>query len=189
MNQEKSADVASGITQYFGLPEAELKEPLVCHVMQILNISESKEKALEEWRYYQNPNTAPFERMEHVYRPIIYGIDLETPEPEQKARSVKATYKLLLRDCFGNYFYAIELEELPFLRPGTNTTKTPLPIPLGGCITLGKGTLIADGFVLMKKHLCTYQEPDPFSELTKSLNENLVGKNIEMIEHLLNDLK
>lgn len=166
-----------------------MNSSLVCHVMQIFNVSESKEKALEEWKYYQNPNRAPFERMEHVSRPIIYGVDLDSSEPEQKTRSSKATYKLLLRDSFANYFYAIELEEIPFLRSRNVTTNNPLPIPLGGRIILQEGSQVAEGIVLLRKHQCTYLGPDPNSEMTKLLNDGVVEKTIEMIERLLKDHK
>lgn len=176
-----------GISQYFGVAEAELGEPIKCHIIQIFNIAESREKSLEEWRYYQNPNKAPFERMEHVSRPIVYGIDLDTPEQEQKARSIKATYKLLLRDIYGNYFYAVEIEELSFLRSKTKSEKTPINIQLGGSMLLKEGTVIADGVVLLRKHQFTYLPADPASELTRQLNENIVGRTIEMIERLLSE--
>ncbi|KAJ8146365.1 hypothetical protein OY671_000587 [Metschnikowia pulcherrima] len=182
MSSENTED---GIRQYFGQPEARLNAPISCQVMQIFNVSESKEKALEEWRYYHNPNKAPFERMEHVSRPIIYGVDLDATEHEQKARSSKATYKLLLRDPTDNYFYAVELEDLPFLRPQSSSTKSPLPIVLGGKLTLQHGTLVSDGIVLLRKHQCAYEDPDPASESTKSLNEDIVQNTIDLLERLL----
>ncbi|GEQ66471.1 hypothetical protein JCM33374_g134 [Metschnikowia sp. JCM 33374] len=182
-----STGIGNGIRQYSGLPEAKLNAPLVCHIIQMFNVSESKEKALEEWKYYQNPNKAPFERMEHVSRPIIYGVDMDTPELEQKARTSKATYKFLLRDSFGNYFYGVELEELPFLRSRAAATKTPLPVPLGGRMVLQQGTLVAEGIALLKRNQCTYSDPDPVSELTRLLNDGIVDKAVELIEKLLKE--
>lgn len=173
------------IADYIGKPNAALASPLPCHIIQIVNVAESKEKTLEEWKYYHNPNTAPFERMEHVSRPVVYGIDLDTSEHETKTLVSKGTYKLLLRDQFENYFYAVELEEIPFLHPREKATNNPLPIPLGGRVILHKGTTVCEGMVLLRKHQCNYLGVDMDSELSKQLNDGVVKKYIDIMEQQL----
>lgn len=169
-------------SDHIGKGEATLASPITCHIIHIVNVAESKEKTLEEWRYYQNPNTAPFERMEHVNRPIIYGIDLDAAE-QQKPTTTKATYKLLLRDSSNNYFYGIEIDDLPFLRPREKTTTNPLPMPLGGKLLLQKGTTVCDGVVFLKKNQCLYIGPDDV--LGSTLNSGVVKKYIDIMEKQL----
>lgn len=171
------------VADYIGQSNASLPSPVTCYIMQIVNVAESKEKTLDEWRYYHNPNTAPFERMEHVNRPVIYGIDLDQQENEKKP-VVRGTYKLLLRDQHENYFYAVELEEIPFLHPRENSTQTPLPIPLGGKIVLQKGTTVCQGIVLLRRHQCSYVG-DVNSELARQLNDGVVKKYIDIMEREL----
>lgn len=166
-------------SDYAGRADAQLPAPVSCNIIHIANVAESIEKNLEEWKYCQNPNTARFERMEHVNRPVIYGVDLDLQEKEHKP---SGTYKLLLRDSHDNYFYAVELEEMPFLHPREKTTSNPLPIPLGGSLVLQKGTTVCEGIVLLRKHQCNYLGADPDSELLKQLNSGIVEKYIEMME-------
>lgn len=172
-------------TDYIGKPDSSLTSPVTCHIIQIDNVAESKEKILEEWKYYHNPNTAPFERMEHVSRPIVYGIDLDASEQEPRALVTKGTYKLLLRDNFDNYFYAVEFEEIPFLHPREKATNNPLPIPLGGKLVLQPGTSVCEGIVLLRKHQCNYLGVDMNSELARHLNEGVVKKYIDIMERQL----
>lgn len=173
---------------YAGKPKASLDSPVTCHILQIVNVTESKEKALEDWKYYHNPNTALFERMEHVNRPVIYGIDLDATENDPKPHTQKATYKLLLRDLAENYFYALELEDLPFLHPRDKNADNPLPIPLGGRLLLQRGTQVSDGIVLLKRSSCTFLGPDP-GPLASQLNGDIVEKHIEILEKQLAALK
>lgn len=171
--------------EYADKPDTPLTSPLTCTIIQITNVALSKEKTLEEWKYYHNPNTAPFERMEHVNRPIIYGIDLEATDQVAKPLSAKATYKLLLRDQHENYFYALEMEEILFLHPREKSTNNPLPVPLGGRVVLQKGTIVRYGMVLLRKHQCNYLGVDMNSDLAKQLNDGVVKKYIDMIEQQL----
>lgn len=172
------------VSQYSGKHNATLTAPVPCNIIQIVNVAESKEKTLEEWKYYHNPNTAPFERMEHVSRPVIYGIDLDSQESDAKT-TVKGTYKLLLRDHHDNYFYAVELEEIPFLHPREKATNNPLPIPLGGKLVLQKGSLVCEGVVLLRKQQCSYLGVDVNSDLAKQLSDGVVRKYIDIMEHQL----
>ncbi|SGZ56743.1 CIC11C00000002082 [Sungouiella intermedia] len=173
------------ITDYADKPDIPLTSSVSCNIIQITNVAQSKEKTLEEWKYYHNPNTAPFERMEHVSRPVIYGIDLEETEQVAKVSSAKATYKLLLRDQNNNYFYALEMEEIPFLHPREKSTNSPLPIPLGGRVMLQKGTIVHYGMVLLRKHQCNYLGVDMNSDLAKQLNDGAVKKYIDVMEQQL----
>lgn len=165
---------------------ATLPEPVPCNIIQVINVSESKEKILEEWRYYHNPNTALFERMEHISRPVIYGVDVDSNET-QRVSTAHTTYKLLLRDAHGNYFYGIELEELPFLHPRESTTANPLPIPLGGRVVLQRGTEVRSGIALLRRHQCLYLGVDASSDLARTLNDGVVEKYIDIMEHMLRE--
>lgn len=170
---------------YADKPDTPLASPISCNIIHITNVALSKEKTLEEWKYYHNPNTAPFERMEHVSRPVIYGIDLEATEQVSKPPSVRAIYKLLLRDHQENYFYALEMEEIPFLHPREKTTNNPLPIPLGGRVMLQKGSTVHYGMVLLRKHQCNYLGVDMNSDLANQLNDGVVKKYIDVMEQQL----
>lgn len=163
-----------------------LLSSITCTVLLVFVISESKEKILEEWRYCNDPNTAPFERVEHANRPVIYGIDFDdTEDGNQLQTSGKALYKLLLQDNDGHVFYAFEIEELPFLHPSVKSTENPLPIPMGGKLELFKGTVVSYGFVLLRRNSCRYQAPNLGSEFSQKLNDGLVQKYIEMLERQL----
>lgn len=170
--------------KFKGSEEFRLEEPIKCFIHFILNITDSVEKTLEEWQYYHNPNTAPFERMEHVGRPVIYGIDMESLETESSAKVSKTTYKLILKDTSDNYFYAVELDELPFLRPREKTTKNPLPIPLGGCLEIMKGAMVADGIVLLHSSVCKYLGEGVNPVLVQQLNDQVVQKYINFLRQL-----
>lgn len=160
-----------------------LPEPVSCNIIQINNVSVSREKLLEEWRYYDNPSAVPFERMENVSRRVIYGIDLDEKD-NPGVLSHHATYKLLLRDASDNYFYAIELEELPFLHPREMNNTNPLPIPLGGRVIIQRGTAVRDGIVLLRRHQCLYLGVDMNGDLARNLNEGIVKKYVEILEKL-----
>lgn len=163
-----------------------LSHAVTCRITLILNISESKEKNLEEWRYFNDPNTAPFERVEHANRPVIYGIDLETQESDVTPNSTgKALYKLSLVDDVGQAFYGLEVEELLFLHPNNKTTQTPLPIPLGGTLVLHKGTCISYGLIMLRNNQCSYTAPDPDNQLSQTINDGLVQKYIEVLDRQL----
>ena len=172
---------AFNVHDYINVEEFSLPQAVSCHILQIVNIAESREKSLEEWKYYDNPNTAPFERMEHVGRPVIYGIDLDATENEPRPQS-PGTYKLLLDDGHGHQFYAFEMEELPFLHPREKATLNPLPVPLGGRLVLQKGTTVCDGMVLLRKHQCQYLGVDTNTGLAKELNAGVVKKYIQIME-------
>lgn len=160
-------------------------ETVVCRIILVFNISDSKERVLEEWKYCNYPNTAPFERVEHANRRVIYGIDLSMSEENKPASSGKVFYKLLLQDEEGNMFYGLEMDELPFLHPPTKTTPTPLPIPLGGSLVIQKGTMTSFGLVLLRKSQCTYTPPTSADEFSRSLNDGLTYKYIEMVDRQL----
>lgn len=168
--------------------EVVLTQTLTCFVIFIEDVSESKEKILEEWKYIQNPNRAPFERLEHVSRPVIYGIDLDESAEERsnKKMSALATYKLTLRDQHENYFYGIEIDKLPFLHPQTSNTGTPLPTPLGGKLQIKPGTKVYDGIVCLTARNCEYLGHDENSPLLKQLNAGVVQKYIDIMEKQLN---
>lgn len=171
------------VSDYINTIETTILAPLTCHIVEIVNLAESKEKALEEWKYYHNPNTAPFERMEHVNRPIIYGIDLEADEQPRQV-TTKGTYKLTLKDSSDNYFYALEIEELPFLHPREKST-TPLPIALGGRLVIQKGTTVCEGVLFLRRHQCQYLGADADSPLVQQLNNGVVKKYMDIMEKQL----
>lgn len=174
--------------EYAKKGEVTLTLALTCFVVFVEDVSESKEKRLEEWKYYHNPNRAPFERMEHVNRPVIYGIDLdESPEDKAaKKMSASATYKLTLRDESENYFYAIEIDKLPFLHSQASNTGTPLPVPLGGKLVLKSGTKVYNGVVCLTASSCEYLGHDENLSLAKQLNVGVVEKYIDVMERQLN---
>lgn len=122
-----------------------------CTVVHIGSVSESREKQLEEWRYQENPNTAYFERMEHLLRPVVYGVEMDV-EAGAGHRAGHSTYKLVLEHA-GEYFYALEVEEMPFLH---QRSSTPLPVPLGGTLVLRPDTVVCDGVVLLQRATCEY---------------------------------
>lgn len=167
---------------YISIDETTLPHSVSCHILHIANVAESREKSLEEWKYYDNPNTAPFERMEHVSRPVIYGIDLDATEQEPRKANSAGTYKLLLEDGHGHHFYAFEAEELPFLHPREKSTNNPLPVPLGGRLVLQKGTTVCEGMVMMRRHQCLYLGVDVNSGVAKQLNDGVVKKYIQIME-------
>lgn len=167
-----------------------LPSPLSCRIILIFNVSDSKEKVLEEWKYCNDPNTAPFERVEHANRPVIYGLDLDNEDDDNKLASTsKVVYKLLLQDDQGNIFYGLEMNELPFLHPRNKATQNPLPIPLGGTLVVDRGAVVSFGFILLRRNQCRYLEPDPASEFSSKLNDGLVQKYIEMIDRQLHGIK
>lgn len=168
--------------EYTGIEETTLPHAVSCHILHIANVAESREKNLEEWKYYDNPNTAPFERMEHVARPVIYGIDLDASEPEPVRNSSAGTYKLLLEDAHGHQFYGFEVEELGFLHPREKSTGNPLPLPLGGRVLLQKGTTVCEGMVMLKRHQCLYLGIDVNVGVAKQLNDGVVKKYIQIME-------
>lgn len=177
------------VRQYENQEETKLDYQLVCRILRVENVSESKEKTLEEWKFLHNPNTALFERMEHVSRPIIYDIDLDAPEHDLKPRASKATHKLLLGDSSENYFYGIEMEELGFLHPAKPLTNNPLPIPLGGQLVVKRGTTVLYGMLLLRNADVMYTPPDLDSNLALLLNSGIVKKYIDVLESALRDLK
>lgn len=163
-----------------------LPHAVSCRITLIINISESKEKLLEEWKYFNDPNTAPFERVEHANRPVIYGIDLDSQETDTSSNaSGKSLYKLLLVDDLGQAFYGLEVEELLFLHPPRKSTQTPLPIPLGGTLVLHKGTCISYGLIMLRNNQCSYTVPDQNCQLSQTLNDGLVQKYIEVLDRQL----
>lgn len=174
------------VEDYLSKEEATLEHPVICYIVLIENIAESKEKALEEWKYILNPNKAPFERMEHVNRPIIYGVDLDAPPTESSSKPQgKATYKLTMKDSQDNLFYGFEFQELPFLHPPQNYQNTPLPIPLGAQIRLEKGTRIIQGVVDLDPIHCKFMSACEDSPLLKQLNAGIVNKYISLLERQL----
>lgn len=163
-----------------------LPNQLQCTIILIFNISDSKEKILEDWKYCNDPNTAPFERVEHANRPVIYGIDLDALEIDNKPNGPgKVVYKLLLQDSEGHLFYGLEIDELPFLHPQHKTTKNPLPIPLGGTLVLHKDTIISYGLMMLRMSHCHYTGADVTSDFSQKLNGGLVQKYIEMLDREL----
>lgn len=174
--------------KYAGKGEVSLTQPVTCFVVFIEDVSESKEKSLEEWKYYHNPNRAPFERMEHVSRPVIYGIDLDESleEKMEKKMSASATFKLTLRDAADNYFYGIEIDKLPFLHPQASNTGTPLPMPLGGKLVIKPGAKVYDGVICLTVRHCEYLGHDESSSLLRQLNAGVVEKYIDIMERQLN---
>lgn len=167
-----------------------LPNPVTCRIILIFNVSDSKEKILEEWKYCNDPNTAPFERVEHANRRVIYGLDLDNEDDDtQTCNSSKVVYKLLLQDDDGNVFYGLEMDELPFLHPRNKTTQTPLPVPLGGTLVLEKGSIVSYGHVLLRNVQCRYLAPDLSSEFSSKLNDGLVQKYIEMLDRQLHGVE
>lgn len=162
-----------------------LGSDLTCRIIHLENIAESGEKALEEWVYCRNPSKAPFERMEHVSRPVIYGVDLDNDNPSGAPVKASGTMKLLLRDPNDNYFYGVELEKLQFLHPIHSSTGTPLAIPLGGKLKLKRGAQVAHGVVFLTKSTCEYLGDDADSPLSRQLNEGIVAKYIDLLERRL----
>lgn len=176
------------MNQYIDSESGELQSRIRCHIILIENVAEAKDKTLEEWRYVLNPNRAPFERMEHVSRPVIYGIDLDAP-PEQAnafAPLGRAVYKLTLQDDAKTVFYGLEMKELPFLR-GQKYDKTPLPIPLGGQLFLEKGTKISHGMVQLEPEFCRYIGGT--LELSERLNQDVAGKYVKLLERQMAEIK
>lgn len=174
------------IDAYTHKGEVSLPHDVTCFVMFIEDVSESKEKALEEWKYYHNPNRAPFERMEHVSRPVIYGIDLdESPEETHRKMSASATFKLTLKDTLNNYFYGIEVDRLSFLHPQASNTGTPLPIPLGGRLVIKAGAKVYNGIVCLTARHCNYLGHDETLALLQQLNAGLMEKYIDIMERQL----
>lgn len=174
------------VADYASKGEAVLPQDVTCFVVFIEDVSESKEKALEEWKYYHNPNRAPFERMEHVSRPVIYGIDLdESPEEVNRKMSASATFKLTLKDSHDNYFYGIEVDKLPFLHPQASHTGTPLPIPLGGKLSVKAGAKVYNGVVCLTARHCNYLGHDESLPLVQQLNAGVVEKYIDIMERQL----
>lgn len=160
-------------------------DDLTCCIIHMENIAESGEKALEEWVYCRNPSKAPFERMEHVSRPVIYGVDLDNDNPSVAPVKSSGTMKLLLKDQNDNYFYGVEVEKLQFLHPGQSNTGTPLPIPLGGKLRLKRGAQVAHGVVFLTRSTCEYLGDNADSALSRQLNDGIVAKYIDLLERRL----
>lgn len=178
------------VSDYASKEHERLPAAVVCRVLQLTNVLESREKRLDEWRYCNDPNTAPFERVEHAHRPVVYGVDLDvTGDESRRDTPSKAVYKLLLQDEKGNVFYGLEMDELPFLHPRTKTTQNPLPVPLGGTLVIEAGTTVSYGFALLRRMQCRYMLPDLGSPLALQLNDGVVQKYIEVLEQELREIR
>lgn len=157
-------------------------------IIHIDDVSKSKVTKLEEWRRVKDPNDVGVDRLNRGK--IISEIDMNADDANPSSNSSSVTnsagtnglYKLTLKDNFDNYCFAYEYnDQLPFLRAGN--TNLPIPIKLGGKLIVKRGTLIANGSLLLNRDQCTYIGVDDSSELVKSLNSNLVEKSISILQN------
>ncbi len=154
-------------------------------VVSIENISKSRLNQLEEWKQLDNPNKSSVDRLN---RKIITEVNLNNDDEDndESGRPSRAntqdTYKLYLEDVSTKKItQAYENEPLRFLR--TENTGTPLPIKLGGRLTVLKGALIYNGVLLLTNKNCEYHgiHADDASYVS-ILNDGVIKKQIELLQ-------
>lgn len=153
-------------------------------VVGIENISKSRLNQLEEWKQLDNPNKSSVDRLN---RRIITEVNLNNDDEDNddngRANRTNAqdTYKLYLEDISTkNITQAYEKEPLRFLR--VENTGTPLPIKLGGRLTVLKGALTYNGVLLLTNKNCEYHgiHPDD-ANYVSILNDGVIKKQIELL--------
>lgn len=157
-------------------------EPITFNIIYIDDISKSNLTKIEEWEFYKDPNKMAVDRLNNSK--IITEIDVNEDESNSRNSTKKsgppAVYKLTLKDNADNYCFAYEYhDKLKFLR--TNNQLTPVPIRLGGKLTVQRGTLIINGVLMLKEAQCNYSAPDELSTMVKQLNSNIIDKSITLL--------
>jgi RecQ-mediated genome instability protein 1 len=168
---------------YLDKKEAFTPCAITFNILGIIDITNSKLSQIDKWRDFADPHKASVDRLNkgrhHVIRELA-----EDGTPSFHDSS--CFYKLLLRDQDGHCCYGYEFDEkLRFLHPAA-PLNSPLPIALGGRLTVHKGTLVAHGVLMLANAQCTYLGPqDEDAELCASLNLDLAQKHIQYFEHQL----
>lgn len=157
------------------------KEPVLFHILHIINISKSRLSQRDDWLEYSDPNSASVDRLNKLKK-MVREVNIDDDGPIVSAFDV---YKLLLQDSHKNVCYAFEKEPLRFLRDQRQSTGTPLPIRLGGKLLVKKDTPVWNGVLFLENRQCTYLGVDANDPLNAQLNTGLVEKYIAILDQEL----
>lgn len=180
--------------QYLSKKATYTQYPILFNIIQVSDISRSRLNQLDEWQEYEDPNSVSVDRVskfnnkKYLGNRIIREVDM-SKDNELNLTNFKrfgGIYKLLLKDNFDNYCFAYEYNDcLQFLRQ-SNSTGTPLGIPLGGRLLVNKGTLVMNGALMLKKIQCQYLGIDENdNSLAEKLNSGIVKKHIDLLNEEL----
>lgn len=177
---------------YADTGETNIRVAVIFNIIQIINISKSKLNQLDDWKELQDPNKVSMDRLCNSSRQgqprLVTEVDVTDDASMRWGSSFvgnepKVIYCLVLRDSAGNYCYAYDYNSsLLFLR-GSDSSKSLLPIQLGGRLLVNSGTEVRCGVLLLTGGQCQYMGfHDDDRELIDLLNNGLVRKYIEILK-------
>lgn len=133
--------------------EFELDHDIIFQIVDIKDIHKSDMAYIDELNGLVDINRSLVDKQRITHLPknkqIINRVNIDTQDEEDTfspSFSGKRMFKITLQDSFGNLCYAVEIEDLNFLR----TNGDLYPISLGAKIIIKKSTKICLNTIMMK---------------------------------------